>query len=770
MASQPQRRYSLRKTNDPNPGKTAGVFKRTMKEIKEEAAVKKAVKEAQKKEKPARGKSQSQQHTEWANSLAGDIRRFLQEQEQEYSQALKPPSCSIDADDHEVFVPSVRVPQKASAAVEPPSVDQPLVNNTGDSDGDISMGEFRALSPVDWNLLDELLDEGAGSGEGGDTRGNGGHTEAGGNSNIVRAPSDDSDSESEAFRMALKRRSLREIRDFDLDDDDDEGAVESNTMDVDRETADFEQPKVCPLLPRVSLDADSVALLFIDDDIVDKPTRKERRLRRIANARSAVFEEIGGEPEDRPESPRIAHKPSAAASKKEKPLVSHEDGGLRHDWRNGIMPPHKTKASSRRRRNSESDGEGLKDEDVFEERPRKEKGRGKQMSEIVPPSPPPSQRQAPSNQRTVGFCGASSNLSTTPKANKKIPVAAPVVASSQKTKGVRALAGPSSNAGNAPRPQGEGQSAKRKSSGRKQGHAKRQRPASIHSLGKISDGGPPTSSSISESENDEPEVNPNEAWQRQAAKSRAILATVFEWDGMQEDPWVIDLSPTFLAEFLQAIVDHCFAAVKFTVTKECPFYTLIRQSIHDWRRYFLRASTRMIASVLALRNNLRIIKKTYVTLDVGAIMAFTREVIDNKSAFYEVPHHKHPVGPYCSPYMLHTYVCAHHNKIRYSFLSDIVSEEDLAYPCGAMLLAAYVVQLGLSQFRTGHFQVSPFKKMTELGIWQGHTANIMQELSEVDLQAFLEAAREHRLADGPYHVEMPTTAFTAAPRIVSNHN
>lgn len=313
MASQPQRRYSLRKTNDPNPGKTAGVFKRTMKEIKEEAAVKKAVKEAQKKEKPARGKSQSQQHTEWANSLAGDIRRFLQEQEQEYSQALKPPSCSIDADDHEVFVPSVRVPQKASAAVEPPSVDQPLVNNTGDSDGDISMGEFRALSPVDWNLLDELLDEGAGSGEGGDTRGNGGHTEAGGNSNIVRAPSDDSDSESEAFRMALKRRSLREIRDFDLDDDDDEGAVESNTMDVDRETADFEQPKVCPLLPRVSLDADSVALLFIDDDIVDKPTRKERRLRRIANARSAVFEEIGGEPEDRPESPRIAHKPRSVS-------------------------------------------------------------------------------------------------------------------------------------------------------------------------------------------------------------------------------------------------------------------------------------------------------------------------------------------------------------------------------------------------------------------------------------------------------------------------
>ena len=63
-----------------------------------------------------------------------------------------------------------------------------------------------------------------------------------------------------------------------------------------------------------------------------------------------------------------------------------------------------------------------------------------------------------------------------------------------------------------------------------------------------------------------------------------------------------------------------------------------------------------------------------------------------------------------------------------------------------------------------------FKKMTELGIWQGHTANIMQELSEPDLEAFLEAAREHRLADGPYHVEMPTTAFTAAPRIVSNHN
>ena len=74
---------------------------------------------------------------------------------------------------------------------------------------------------------------------------------------------------------------------------------------------------------------------------------------------------------------------SAAASKKEKPLVSHEDGGLRHDWRNGIMPPHKTKASSRRRRNSESDGEGLKDEDVCEERPRKEKGRGKQVCSLL---------------------------------------------------------------------------------------------------------------------------------------------------------------------------------------------------------------------------------------------------------------------------------------------------------------------------------------------------------------------------------------------------
>ncbi|KAJ3487363.1 hypothetical protein NLI96_g3576 [Meripilus lineatus] len=130
----------------------------------------------------------------------------------------------------------------------------------------------------------------------------------------------------------------------------------------------------------------------------------------------------------------------------------------------------------------------------------------------------------------------------------------------------------------------------------------------------------------------------------------------------------------------------------------------------------------------------------------------------------------HPIGPYRSHHMLQTFVCAHFNKVRYSFLAEIIDREDLAYPCGAMLLAAYAIQIGLSQFRTGQYVSSSFKKTTELGMWQGHTANIMSELSEPDLEAFIEAVSQHRLADGPYRVEMPSTAFTAAPRIVSSRH
>ncbi|KAJ3473108.1 hypothetical protein NLI96_g13127 [Meripilus lineatus] len=521
MASQSQHRYSLRKTNDPNPGKTAGVYKRTMQEIREEAAEKRALKVAEKKGKPARGKSLSQQHTEWANNLADDIRRRLQVEDKEYLQALNRSSSSINSDDDEAFVPSNPVTQRAPTATEPSDEDSPAIGELASPrDVDVEMGdsEFRALSPVDWNMLDHLLDESRESDNNKfppkETR-----TEVQVHSHPPEAHGDDSDSENEAFRAALKRRAERDLTGFDLDDSEDD--------DLDRE--------VGPTLNRgrtVNNEPES-------EEIVPKPTRKERRLLKIIKARSTVFAGIEDEHEDVPEQTSGTHRCRAASNRP--PLVSHEDGGLRDNWRKGIVPPHKVKTSSQKRRNSESDGGGgLNDEDVSEERPGKEKARRKQMLEIA--TLPTSPIQPQSRRHAIALRGTPSKTSADQRTTKKDTVPTSTTTPSKtKDTGARTSARSSSTTANAAR-QDKVQHMKRKMPTTKERRTKRRRPASVHSLGDISDDDVPDSSSLpSEPENEEP--NPDELWQRQAGKNRSVLATVFEWYGQQEDPWVIDITP-----------------------------------------------------------------------------------------------------------------------------------------------------------------------------------------------------------------------------------
>lgn len=119
----------------------------------------------------------------------------------------------------------------------------------------------------------------------------------------------------------------------------------------------------------------------------------------------------------------------------------------------------------------------------------------------------------------------------------------------------------------------------------------------------------------------------------------------------------------------------------------------------------------MVINILLCKGYVRV-KKTgnttsVTSLDPGGITSFIVAFVKSGAALFRNPHTtvcipivlryitdsntQRPTGNYLSPYMLEVYSCAHHSKLRGSFLADIMEEEEFANPRGAVALAGYAV-------------------------------------------------------------------------------
>lgn len=128
-------------------------------------------------------------------------------------------------------------------------------------------------------------------------------------------------------------------------------------------------------------------------------------------------------------------------------------------------------------------------------------------------------------------------------------------------------------------------------------------------------------------------------------------------------------------------------------------------------------------------------------------------------------------------------MCAHQKKIEESRLSEVFDPISFPFPYGALELATYAVCITLSSFRvtilisylqvhiafqqyeSGELISARFSKTTNIGLWEGHCANIQHELSRRDQAAFLTAAKRYRPRIA--HAAKSSRAFSTVPKIRS---
>ncbi|KAJ3474632.1 hypothetical protein NLI96_g12349 [Meripilus lineatus] len=261
-------------------------------------------------------------------------------------------------------------------------------------------------------------------------------------------------------------------------------------------------------------------------------------------------------------------------------------------------------------------------------------------------------------------------------------------------------------------------------------------------------------------------------WQKQVVKDSRFRATIMHYFGLLKDPWVNNISKTQnrLPEIVQKMVKCLYKDVEFTVADECPLVEDICVILSDWRSYFFKVSARVVQAAF-LNPELGIMEsvkgKWVESLDAVAVAKLAEESITDGKHLYGEPDSNPKLckRPYQSHFVLETFVCAHQKKIEESRLSEVFDPISFPFPYGALELATYAVHIAFQQYESGELISARFSKTTNIGLWEGHCANIQHELSRRDQAAFLTAAKRYRPRIA--HAAKSSRAFSTVPKIRS---
>lgn len=204
----------------------------------------------------------------------------------------------------------------------------------------------------------------------------------------------------------------------------------------------------------------------------------------------------------------------------------------------------------------------------------------------------------------------------------------------------------------------------------------------------------------------------------------AIIPTIIEIYGAQQNPWKMDLDEDTFLLIVQYTIDAVAPSQHYTLTRGDNVYRKARQDVYNWRASFYKAALSAVKAEIRMKQ-LRTSK---------AVADFVeRGLHESGEAFWEYPDQNMPRGALRSKYILRSF--AEHLKIVYrgsiasevvNALQDVLPKEFVfGLPQGALTLAVCAVQRAYEAHKTGKYiAAEKFSYDNVKTIWSTHFANV----------------------------------------------